>query len=230
MGEYLSAEGYTVAGIRLAGHATQPKDMLRSHWQDWLASVEDGWHLLNAALTYTPATQRRIFVLGLSMGGVLALMLASQRYAKRCPVAGVVAMSTPYELSQDWRLPYIKLLSLIQPDVAKGPPDWHNQEAALDHVDYPAYPTRSIAQLRDLLAEMRSLLPQVLVPTLLIHSREDTGVAPENMDKIYQRLGTPNKQKLWVENSGHVITREPERLTVFQATTAFMDQLNHHGD
>jgi carboxylesterase len=230
MGEYLSAEGYTVAAIRLAGHATQPEDMLRTRWQDWLASVEDGWHLLNTALTYTPAIQRRIFVMGLSMGGVLSLLLGSQRYAKRCPVSGVVAMSTPFELPQDWRMRYIRLLSLIQPEVAKGPPDWHNPEAALDHIDYPAYPTRSIAQLRDLLDEMRNALPQVLVPTLLIHSREDGGVAPKNMDKIYQRLGTPNKQKLWIDNSGHVITREPERLTVFQAATAFMDRLNQHSD
>lgn len=230
MGEYLSAEGYTVAGIRLAGHATRPEDLLRTRWQDWLASVEDGWHLLNSALAYTPATQRRIFVMGLSMGGVLALLFGSQRYAKRCPVAGVVAMSTLFEMPKDWRLPYIRLFSLLQPEVAKGPPDWHNSDAAQDHVDYPAYPTRSIIQLRELLAEMRSALPQVLVPTLLIHSREDTSATPENMDKIYQQLGTPNKQKLWVENSGHVITREPERQTVFQAAAAFMERLNKHSD
>lgn len=226
MGEFLSAEGYTVTGVRLAGHATRPEDMLRTRWQDWLASVEDGWHMLNSALTYTPAAQRRIFVFGLSMGGVLALILASQRYAKRCPVAGVVAMSTPYALPHDWRIPYLRLFSLIHPEEDKGPPDWHNPDAAQDHIDYPAYPTRSIAELRDLLAEMRSLLPQVLAPTLLIHSKEDSGVSPENMDLIYQHLGTPNKQKLWVENSGHVITREPERQTVFQAATAFMDRLN----
>jgi carboxylesterase len=230
MGEYLSAEGYTVAGIRLAGHATRPADMLHTRWQDWLTSVEDGWHLLNTALTYTPATQRRIFVMGLSMGGVLALILASQHYAKRCPVAGVVAMSTPFALPPDRRLPYIRLLNLIQPEVAKGPADWHNPDAAQDHIDYPAYPTRSIAELRDLLAEMRSCLPQVLVPTLLIHSREDTGVLPENMEKIYQNLGSPDKHRLWVENSGHVITREPERLTIFQAATTFMDRLNRQSD
>ena len=108
--------------------------------------------------------------------------------------------------------------------------DNKTESAAQDHVDYPAYPTRSIAQLRDLLAEMRDILPQVLVPALLIHSREDTGVVPENMDKIYQQLGTPNKQKLWIENSGHVITREPERQTVFQAAAAFMERINQHND
>jgi carboxylesterase len=230
MGEYLSGEGYTVAGIRLAGHATRPEDLLRTRWQDWLASVEDGWHLLNAALTFTPAAQRRIFVMGLSLGGVLALILASQRYAKRCPVAGVVAMSTPFALPQDWRLSYLRLLSLIRPEVAKGPPDWHNPDAARDHIDYPAYPTRSLAELRDVLAEMRKALPQVLVPTLLVHSCEDTGVLPNNMEDIYQHLGSPNKQKLLVEDCGHVITREPERQTVYQAATSFMDGLKRQSE
>ena len=230
MGEYLSAEGYTVAGIRLAGHATRQDDMLHTCWQDWLASVEDGWHLLDSALKFTPAAKRRIYVMGLSMGGVLALILASRRYAKRCPVAGVVAMSTPFDLPQDWRLPYIRLLSLIQPEVAKGPPDWRNPDAAQDHIDYPAYPTRSIAELRDLLAVMRSLLSEVRVPTLLIHSREDTGVLPENMESIYRHLGGSNKQKLYVENSGHVIIREPERQIIFQAVTAFMDRHNQAAD
>ena len=61
MGEYLANEGYSVLGIRLAGHATQPEDMMRMHWQDWLASVEDGYYLLKDQVDH-------IFLVGLSMG------------------------------------------------------------------------------------------------------------------------------------------------------------------
>jgi len=32
--------------VRLAGRATRPEDMIRSRYDDWLASVEDGYHLL----------------------------------------------------------------------------------------------------------------------------------------------------------------------------------------
>ena len=46
MGEYLSAQGYPSLGVRLAGHATRPEDMIRSRYTDWMASVEDGYHLL----------------------------------------------------------------------------------------------------------------------------------------------------------------------------------------
>ena len=38
MGEYLHQKQHlTVLGIRLSGHATQPEDMLRSSYTDWLA-------------------------------------------------------------------------------------------------------------------------------------------------------------------------------------------------
>ena len=45
LGEYLHQQGHSVFGVRLAGHATTMEDMIRSRRQDWLASVEDGYHL-----------------------------------------------------------------------------------------------------------------------------------------------------------------------------------------
>jgi carboxylesterase len=213
MGEHLAGQGYTVLGVRLAGHATRPEDMVRMRWQDWLASVEDGWHLLNGLA-------ERVFLAGLSMGGALALLFAS-----RYPVAGVVAMSTPYALPDDPRLPFIKILRWFIPKVPKGPSDWRNLEAAQDHVDYPAYPTRAIAELRDLLAAMREALPEVMTPVLLVHSRDDTGVEPANMGQIYDRLGSRDKQMLFVQDCGHVVTREPERERIFQETERFIQRI-----
>jgi carboxylesterase len=210
MGEYLGNLGYTVLGVRLAGHATNPEDMARMHWQDWLTSVEDGYHLLNGCVD-------QVFVMGLSMGGILSLLFASQH-----PVSGVVAMSTPYALPDDPRLPFIQIFSIIMPRLGKSPSDWHNPDAAKDHVDYPYIPTRSVVQLRDLLAEMRSGLPKVQAPVLLIHSRQDTGVAPQNAEKILAALGSTDKQILWVENSGHVIPREPDRQLAFHAADEFI--------
>jgi carboxylesterase len=210
MGEYLAREGFTVLGVRLAGHATRPEDMLRARWQDWLASVEDGWNLLQGAAD-------RIFLAGLSMGGDLALSFAADH-----PVAGLIAMSTPYALKDDFRLPYAEILCWFWPRIAKGPSDWRDLEAAADHVDYPAYPTRAIAELRDLLAATRAAIPRVQVPVLLIHSRQDTGVPPENSEKIYAALGSRDKTICWVEDCGHVITREPRRQQVFQAAVEFM--------
>jgi carboxylesterase len=210
MGNYLSDHGYTVLAPRLAGHATKLEDMNRVQWMDWVLSVEEGWHILNGIC-------KRIFIAGISMGGVLSLLFAS-----KFPVAGVIAMSTPYELPPDPRLRFIKLLRFFLPAHGKGPPDWHDPEPEKDHIDYPAYPIPGIVQLDDLLAELRTALPKITAPVLLIHSRQDQGVEPSNMEKIYESLTTSSKATFWVEDSGHVIIRDSERERVFQATHDFI--------
>ena len=210
MGEYLAARGRTVLGIRLAGHATQPQDMLRCTWRDWLAAVEDGVNLLRSA-------GKQVFVMGLSMGGALTLMAAA-----RYPIRGAVAMSTPFALREDWRLPYLRTLSRLQPSMGKGQPDWHNPAAAQDHVDYPTYPTRAIAELNDLLAAMRSDLPAVRVPVLLVQSHKDQTVPFQQAEQIRAQLGSTAKDILWLQESGHVVTREPEREQVFAAADDFI--------
>ena len=213
MGEYFAAQGHTVLGIRLPGHATHPQDLPRLRWTDWLQAVEDGYHLLHSA-------GRQVFIMGLSMGGLLTLTAAA-----RLPIAGAVAMSTPYRLPADPRLPYAKYLAWLMPSAPKGPNDWQDAAMAQDHVEYPQYPTRGIAELRDLAAEMRQSLPQVRCPVLLAQSRADGSVSPENMQQIYDALGTSDKTMLWLEKSGHVVTRDLERQAVFEAAEAFVHRV-----
>jgi carboxylesterase len=213
MGEYLGNLGYTILGVRLAGHATRPEDMRQTRWEDWLTSIEDGYYLLKDMTDY-------IFVIGLSLGGILSLKFTADH-----PVSGVVAMSTPYALPADPRLPFIGIISLFMPWMKQGPSDWHNPEAGIDHICYPYYPLRAVMQLRESLSEMRAALPKISAPVLLIHSHQDKGVPPSNAEKIYASIGSHQKQLLWVENSGHVIPREPDRLLVFNATHEFIQRV-----
>jgi len=218
LGEYLNAKGYTVCGMRLTGHATQPEAMIRSRYADWMASIEDGYHLLRGATDM-------IFLLGLSMGGILSLTMAS-----RLSVKGVVAMSTPYELPHNPLMPFIRQISWFIPFMAKNKDapgtGWFDQDVYRQHVAYPKNPVRSAAELNDLLAVMRASLPEVKVPVLLIHSRDDHYVVEGSMDRIYERLGSSDKQKMWVEGGGHVITEEPTRTAVFAAAAEFVERVS----
>ncbi|MGD0612162.1 MAG: alpha/beta fold hydrolase [Anaerolineales bacterium] len=217
MGEYLNQQGYTVLGIRLAGHATRPEDMIRTRWQDWLLSVEDGYHLLGSCT-------ERIFLAGLSMGGVLSLT-----FAATAPVQGVIAMSTPYDLPADPRLRMLGLLSWLTPYMPKGddkPGEGWFGDAWKQHVSYPQNPLRSIGELNQLLGVMRAGLPQVRAPVLLINSRDDDPFIRDSMPKIHAQLGSLDKQTMWVEGSGHVITEEPQRMTVFAAAAEFIRRVS----
>jgi len=237
MGEYLNREyGYTCLGIRLAGHATHPEDMIRSRYTDWMASVEDGFHLLRGALSSSKGdvlslskggAAEKIFLVGLSMGGILSLLMST-----RLEVAGVVAMSTPYKLPDDPRLRFIKLIAHLKPFMPKNakdvPPDtgWFDKESFKQHVAYPQNTVRSIAELVALQAEMRAALPMVRVPVLLVHSRDDGYVIKDSMERIHGDLGTSDKTMLWVEGSGHVVTEEPQREAVFKAAAGFIERVS----
>jgi carboxylesterase len=218
LGEYLLRQGYTVCGMRLAGHATRPEDMVRSRWRDWLLSVEDGYALLRSCTN-------QVCLLGLSMGGVLSLVAAA-----RFPVKGVVALSTPYDLPSPL-LPLwtARLLRWFKPYLPKGKVPcrgWFDQAAYAQRVAYPVNPLRSSVELKILIEQMHAALPKINVPVLLIHSRDDDYVVKDSMEKIYSHLGTSNKQMLWVEGGGHVITEEPTRETVFTAAADFVQRVS----
>lgn len=218
LGEYLHQQGFTCLGIRLTGHATTPEDMIRSRYTDWMASVEDGYHLLRGA-------SENIFLVGLSMGGVLSLLMSTT-----LKVMGVASMSAPYQLRDDPRLPYLKLISKFMPYApkSKDPPGsgWFDKEEQQKHVAYPQNPVRSIGELNTLLGVMRAALPKVDVPVLLIHSRDDRYVLPENMEHIYAGLvNASDKTKLYITGSGHVVPRDAARHQVFESVVEFIERV-----
>lgn len=215
LGDFLHEKSLSVLAPRLSGHATEPGDMHRSNWQDWVASVEDAYYLMRPNV-------KNLYIIGLSMGGILACITAS--YLKfEC----LVTISTPYEIPQkDWRLRFIRQFALIMPKVEKGTADWHNQDAAKDHVDYPYQPTRSIAELLDLFVQLQTALPKIRVPSFHIHSTQDKSVPFHHLQQIVDHNGSPDKQTLIVHNSGHVIIREPDRFQVFEKIYQFISQLD----
>ncbi len=220
MGEYLNEHGLTCLGVRLSGHATDPEDMIRSHWMDWTASVEDGYHLLRGV-------SENIFLIGLSMGGILSLLMST-----RLDVQGVVALSTPYKLPDDPRLRHIEWISKIVAYMPKNSGDsgWFDKEALKEHVSYPQNPVRSIGELNKLLGEMRAGLPAIHVPVLLIHSKDDKYVDPENMEWNYAALkNTSDKTKLYITGSGHVVTRDAARRQVFESVLEFIQRVGGCG-
>ena len=86
LGDHLAGQGFTVLGPWLKGHDTNPKDLPRNDWTDWAASAREAYDHLKGRC-------EKVFVGGLSMGGLQALHLAAQ-----VPVAGVIALSTPIRI------------------------------------------------------------------------------------------------------------------------------------
>ena len=70
--DYLAGAGLSVSLPRLPGHGTTWQDMNHTRWEDWYAEVDRAYEELRGHAT-------EIFVMGLSMGGCLALRMAELR-------------------------------------------------------------------------------------------------------------------------------------------------------
>jgi carboxylesterase len=214
MGAYLNQQGCTCLGIRLSGHATRVENLAHCTWQDWYSDVLDGISSLRCVA-------KHIFLAGLSMGGILSLYTASQIH----DLSGVIAMSTPYMISNDWRLKFINLYKFFINRIEKGAPDWEDKEMLSHHLEYPYFPVESVIQLNELSGLMRAGLPQITSPVCLMHSLGDKGIPFENMAQIYQAIGSKTTEQITIERGSHTMTCDCEKSSVYANAHAFIQKV-----
>jgi carboxylesterase len=187
----LHGRGYTVLNIRLAGHGTDPRDLARTRWTDWLLSVEDGLDLLRGL-------SRQTVLIGQSMGGMIALTAAAQY-----PVAGVVALSTPY---LGFRLMEVLLAHLMGAlgMMARKRVKEHPELGRRREAGYPAYASYPVR--------------------IIVESHQDMG-GMDDLERIFSALGSAGKEKLWLDNFDHSLVRDDKRQVVFNAIGEFLKKL-----
>jgi carboxylesterase len=83
LGEALAKRGMTVRGMALPGHATRIEDLYEKTWRDWVEGV-------TAEFDGLAGRCDRVAVVGQSLGGLLALYLATLRAP-----AAVVSLAAP---------------------------------------------------------------------------------------------------------------------------------------
>lgn len=219
LGEHLHARGLTVYTPRLAGHGTDPDMMRRQHWLDWYESTLDGIALLRGRC-------RKVFAVGLSMGGLLGLRAAAAGL-----VEGGVIMAAPVHLgTQMIRLtPALKYVRRYRYP-KRGDLDSRVREIQrqMGREDYGrvAYdhgtPVASIAQLHALMGEVRRHLPEITVPLLLVYSKKDSTVPFGNMQQIAEHVHSADLVQKTLERCDHVLTQEIERETVYALVWEFL--------
>jgi carboxylesterase len=151
----------------------------------------------------------RTFVIGQSMGGLLAL-LAAANY----PLDGVVALATPFSPHLERPSPFLRIMSWLRPMVRKEGVEFDPELGPRREKDYPAYavyPSRIYAEIVALRQEVVAALPRIRVPVLLLQSHDDGMIPPDSMERLYEALDTPEKEKVWLEGLGHGMVRDPKR-------------------
>lgn len=208
LGEFLHGKGYTVFAPRLCGHGTRVEELSKTKWFHWYSGVEDGYHILQSLC-------KSVAVVGLSMGGLLAFMLAAEY-----PVAKVVSLSTPIYIA-DKRLGLLPMYRVFREYVPKKRKVYMDL-APKYSVGYHATPLSSLTSLVELIQQVDRLLPTVKVPALIVQARWEHTVQPRSAKHIYDRIGSSEKQLIWLEKSGHIVTLDVEREQVFKHIIEFL--------
>jgi carboxylesterase len=207
MGDYLAARGLTVSAPLLPGHGTTPEDLARTTWQDWYRHVEGTFVDLQVKC-------EKVFVVGFSLGALLALHLAAQQ-----ETAGAVALS-PAILVRDWRIRLVPLLRHVIKAMPKDPDPQHSdmtdKEAVKGFWSYDVYPVPAAYQVHLLQKVVRSELHRIRTPALIIYATGDMSIHPQSGPTLYNEIGSTDKEQLVLHNSGHGIVLDVERETVFQ--------------
>lgn len=220
LGEDLHARGLTVCGPRLAGHGTHTEMLRRQRWQDWYESVLDGVALVRAHC-------EAVALIGLSMGGLLTLRAAAAGL-----VDAAVVLAAPLYVTHPL-VPHARWLRYVYPFYPADVSDnldarVRELQRALGREDYGrvAYdqrnPTAAVAQLYALMQEVRAHLPEVTVPLALIYSRADRTVPFDNLRQVAEGVRSADVVQRVLERSGHVLTQDVERETVYDWVWEFI--------
>lgn len=199
LGEHLLAQGYTILGIRLKGHGTSPYDLREQSWEDWLASAQKGYTILNAYCS-------TIVAIGFSTGGALALRIAA---AYPETVKAVVAAAVPLKFIN----PVFMLLPLLEgaDKLLEWTPPFEGLNAFIDNepehpqMNYRNIPLNSLFELRKLLHDSEALWPQISTPALILHARGDPVVDVDSATMLCEKLGSADKGLLLLEAEHHGI-------------------------
>ena len=205
IGEGLHAQGFTVKGINLPGHATSMEDMGRTGWQDWLNAAR-------SAAAEMKEKYAHVSVAGLSMGGVLTLLLAEEMELTACaPISAPMAV-------QNKLMPFAKLAAPFIPMTWWGddPERPSVLDKRYDH-GYPGFPTKCAASLSKLIGMARRNLQAITCPILAVQSHADETISADSADVIIAGVSSRVKSALWLENVPHVCTISPEHPRIAEA-------------
>ncbi|MFM9836057.1 MAG: alpha/beta hydrolase [Methylophilaceae bacterium] len=239
-GRFLSRKGLTVACPELAGHCASIEALQATKWQDWYQSIE-------AAFDALRAEYEQVFIAGLSMGALIALLVASKR---KTQVAGVILLSTTF-FYDGWNVSWFKQTFLL-PIVLYSPLKYflHWEETApygikcertramvaavlenkdtqtADKIGYFKTPATVILESVRLIKATRKCLSEVITPALIVHSTEDDMASLENAYYVEKNIASDHVETMYIDDTYHVLTLDKRKDDIALRVVSFCKDLS----
>lgn len=198
LADALAGAGCTVELPLLPGHGTTLEDMDTTTFADWLAAADDAYRSLAARVD-------DVIVVGLSMGGTLAVTLA----VTHPEIIGAVLVNPLVEWTDE------SILALLRGMVEAGEDRLAGlasdiADPEVTELAYDATPVRPLLSLIEAAGALTDRLGELRCPVLLLTSTQDHVVNPSSSATLAARAAGP-VERVALERSYHVATLDHDR-------------------
>ncbi len=213
LGKFLNKKGYTVHGIRLAGHGTNYQDMINFTWHDWYDSVMQGFLRLKENFDLIVPT-------GISLGALLCLNLVQE--SLKTNFHKLILLAPPFALRSR--------LAVLAPILKKFVKYSYKGEETLNYFkmhnlySYMYRPTESVIQLLGFIKYLKQQKIRINIPTLIVYGSKDEMISISEIEKAQERYFS-NETEVQIQilsNSGHILTVEPDSERMFSIIEEFL--------
>jgi carboxylesterase len=234
-GKVIARQGFTVACPEMAGHCSSIEALTKTKWLDWYQSIEMAFDALKEECEH-------VFIAGLSMGALIALMVAAKRKKQ---VAGVILLSTTF-FYDGWNVSKFKqkvLLPIVLYSPLKYFLQWeetapygikdertralvhaileNRDSQAADKIGYFKTPATVILESVRLIKATKKTLKEVISPTLIVHSTEDDMASLKNAHYTQANIAAETVETFFVDDTYHVLTLDKRKEDVAKRAALF---------
>ena len=207
--DYLTEQtDWTFSVPTLPGHG-ETLSLQGVRYQEWIIHAEEELKKLMHSCDV-------VYVIGFSMGGMIASLLAAQY-----PVDKLVLLSAAaYYLNPRQMASELKMIVM---DSLRG--------KLSDNELFQRYlrkiketPITATIQFRRLVSFIKPFLPQIEVPTLIAQGECDGIVPPKSAEYLYRTIGAKQKKLTFIKNSKHHICHCEEKEALFSQVLDFLKE------
>lgn len=213
LAQRLHRAGFSVAVPRLPGHGTNGEDFMQSSWHDWLRKAIDAYLELKKQF-------ETVYVMGLSMGGVLTLLLASHFPVER------IALAAPAVVNKNKMIYLSPLLQFfLRRKYIGHEEESDDPERQFISNEYWSYRFgHQIYGLLRLQLMARQRLSKVTAATLTLVSHSDEAVPVVAADLIEKRISASATKRIEFETSSHIIVNDTDKEKAADEIVAWFSQ------
>lgn len=192
----------------LPGHGEELK-LKGIHYEEWIEHAE-------IELKYLLKECEEVYVIGFSMGGLIACYLAAHYPVDRLVLLSAAAYyMNPKQLSLDMKE---MIKHAFRGELSRNELYIRYKRKMIET------PITATFQFRQLVKKVRALLEDVQAPTLIVQGQRDGIVPPKSAKYLYKKIGSTQKKLLFFQDSKHMICHYEGNEALFKEIFRFLSR------